>query len=68
MKRFEDATAQPYGYLVVDLKSSTSEQGRLQTDIFESANQQDPDKERVSDDDNASRVESLGDITRSQPP
>ena len=26
MKRFEEATSRPYGYLVVDLKSSTSEQ------------------------------------------
>ena len=26
MRKFEDATARPYGYLVLDLKSSTSEQ------------------------------------------
>ena len=36
MKRFEEATSRPYGYLVIDLKSSTSEQDRLQTDIFDS--------------------------------
>ena len=35
MKRFEQATSRPYGYLVVDLKSSTPEQDRLHTDIFE---------------------------------
>ena len=29
MKQFEEATSRPYGYLVVDLKSSTSEQDRL---------------------------------------
>ena len=29
MKRFEEATSQPYGYLVIDLKSSTSEQDRI---------------------------------------
>ena len=28
MRKFEDATARPYGYLVLDLKSSTSEQDR----------------------------------------
>ena len=36
MKRFEQATSCPYGYLVVDLKSSAPEQDRLHTDIFES--------------------------------
>ena len=35
MKRSEQATYRPYGYLVVDLKSSTPEQDRLHTDIFE---------------------------------
>ena len=29
MRKFEDATARPYGYLVLDLKSSTSEQDKL---------------------------------------
>ena len=29
MKRFEEATSQPYGYLVIDLKSSTLEQDRI---------------------------------------
>ena len=29
MRKFEDATARPYGYLVVDLKSGTFEQDRL---------------------------------------
>ena len=40
MRQFADATAIPYGYLVLDLKSSTSEHNRLQTDIFDSVNQQ----------------------------
>ena len=35
MKQFEQATSRPYGCLVVDLKSSTPEQDRLHTDIFE---------------------------------
>ena len=35
MKRFEQATSRPYGHLVVYLKSSTPEQDRLHTDIFE---------------------------------
>ena len=42
MRKFEDATARPYGYLVLDLKWSISEQDRLQTDIFDSVNQQAP--------------------------
>ena len=40
MKRFAEAMSRPYGYLVVDLKSSTSEQDRLRTNIFESQDQQ----------------------------
>ena len=62
IKRFEEATSQPYSYLVIDLKSSTSEQDRLQTDIFESTDQhafEPPDKETLSDDEDASSVESL---------
>ena len=39
MKRFEEATSRPFGYLVKDLKSSTSEPDRLQTDIFKSTDQ-----------------------------
>ena len=56
MRKFEDATARPYGYLVLDLKSSTSEQDRLQTDIF--VNQQSPDDGDISDDEDADSVES----------
>ena len=36
MMRFEEATSHPYCYLVVDLKSSTPEQDRLQTNIYSS--------------------------------
>jgi hypothetical protein len=36
MKRFEQATSRPHGYLVVDLKSSTQEHDRLRENIFES--------------------------------
>ena len=57
MRKFEDATARPYGYLVLDLKSSTSEQDRLQTDIF--VHQQSPDDGDISDDEDADSVESL---------
>ena len=35
MKRFEQATCRPYGYVVEDLKSSMPEQDRLHTDIIE---------------------------------
>ena len=56
MRIFEDATARPYGYLVVDLKSSTSEQDILQTDIFDSVDQQALDEENMSDGDDASSV------------
>ena len=57
MRKFEDATARPYGYLVLDLKSSTSQQDRLQTDIF--VDQQSPDDGDISDDEDADSVESL---------
>ena len=63
---FEDATARPYGYLVLDLKSSTSEQDRLQTDIF--VDQQSPDDEDISDDEDADSVESLDYIRSISPP
>ena len=35
MKIFEQVTARPYGYLVVDLKAGTPELEQLHTDIFE---------------------------------
>ena len=57
MRKFEDAKARPYGYLVLDLKSSSSEQDRLQTDIF--VDQQSPDDRDISDDEDADSVESL---------
>ena len=66
MRKFEDAMARPYGYLVLDLKSSTSEQDRLQTDIF--VDQQSPDDGDISDDENADSVESLDYIRFISPP
>ena len=66
MRKFEDATARPYGYLNVDLKSGTSEQDRLQTDIF--VDQQAPDEENMSDDEDANSVESLDYIRSVSPP
>ena len=66
MRKFEDATARPYGYLVLDLKSSTSEQDRLQTDIF--GDQQSPDDGDISDDEDADSVESLDYIRSISPP
>ena len=71
MKRFEEATSRPYGYLVVDLKSSTSEKDRLRTDIFESTDQQGfepPDDDNMSDVDDASIVESIDDTHDPGPP
>ena len=71
MKRFEEATSRPYGYLVVDLKSSTSEQDRLRTDIFDSSDQQafePPDDDTMSDVDDASIVESIDDTHDPGPP
>ena len=68
MRKFEDAMARPYGYLVLDLKSSTSEQDRLQTDIFDSVNQQSPDDGDISDDEDADSVESLDYIRSISPP
>ena len=66
MRKFEDATARPYGYLVLDLKSSTSEQDRLQTDIF--VDQQSPDDGDISDNEDADSVESLDYIRSISPP
>ena len=57
MRKFEDATVRPWGYLIVDLKSGTSKQDRLQRDIY--VDQQAPDEENMSDDENANIVESL---------
>ena len=71
MKRFEEATSRPYGYLVVDLKSSSSEQDRLRTDIFDSSDQQAfelPDDDTMSDVDDASIVESTDDTHDPGPP
>ena len=66
MRKFEDATARPYGYLVLDLKSSTSEQDRLQTNIF--VDQQSPDDGDISDDEDTDSVESLDYIRSISPP
>ena len=66
MRKFEDATVRPYGYLVVDLKSGTSEQDRLQTDIF--LDQQAPDEENMSDDEDANSSESLDNVRSINPP
>ena len=71
MKRFEEATSPPNGYLVVDLKSSISEQDRLRTDIFESQDQQvfEPtDEENVSDVDDTSSVGFIDDMHDHGPP
>ena len=68
MRKFEDATARPYGYLILDFKSSTSEQDRLQTDIFDSVNQQSPDDRDMSDDEDTDSVESLDYICSISPP
>ena len=65
-EKFEDATVRPYGYLVLDLKSSTSEQDRLQTDIF--VDQQSPHDGDISDDEHADSVESLDYIRSISPP
>ena len=71
MKRFEEATSRPYGYLVVDLKSGTSGQDRLRTNIFDSHDQQvfEPmDEENVSGVDDGSSVGSINDIHDHGPP
>ena len=38
MKRFEQATPCPYGYLIIDVKSVTHENDRLHTDLFDRLN------------------------------
>ena len=37
IKRFEQATSYPYGYLVIELKSDTPEKDRLHSEIFDMA-------------------------------
>ena len=57
MRKFDNAMARPYGHLILHLKSSTSKQDRLQTDIFD--NQQSPDDGDMSDDEDADTGKSL---------
>ena len=68
MKQFEEDTSRPYGYLVIDLKSSTSEQDRLQTESTDQHAFEPPDEETLSDDEDASSVESLDYINDLGPP
>ena len=55
MKRFEQATSHPYGYLVIDLKSDTPEKDRLHTEIFDMAKsidqKMDTDEESANDNE-----------------
>jgi hypothetical protein len=34
LEAFEDATKEPYGYLLIDLKPETDEKYRIRTNIF----------------------------------
>ena len=71
MKQFVEATSRQYGYLVVDLKSGTSEQNRLRTNILESQDQlvfEPTEEENVSDVDDASSVGAIEDIHDHGPP
>ena len=65
MKRSEQATSHPYGYLVIDLKSDTPENDRLHTEIFDTTKTIDEimavDEGRVDANDNE---EIGGDWTR----
>ena len=38
LEKFENATKQPYGYLLIDLKTTTPEELRLRNDIFQQSN------------------------------
>ena len=55
MKRFEQATSHPYGYLMIDLKLDTPEKDRLHTTIFDMANafdqKMDVDEESIDAND-----------------
>ena len=55
MKRFEQATSHPYGYLMIDLKSDTPEKDRLHTEIFDLAKstdqKMDADEESIDAND-----------------
>ena len=50
MKRFEQATSHPYGYLVIDLKSGKLEKVKLHIEIFENVNL--TDEKMYADDGN----------------
>ena len=62
MKRFEQATSHPYGYLVIDLKSGTLEKDRQHTEIFEKVNLTDEkmfvDEGNVDDADDKPMIKS----------
>ena len=47
MKRFEQATSRPYGYLIIDLKSDTKAQDRLHTDIFDGLSSEEKKRDRL---------------------
>ena len=71
LKRFEEATSRPYGCLVVDLESSTPEQDRLRTNIFESQDQKafnPSDEENMFDGDDTSSTGSIYHIHELGPP
>jgi len=40
VEAFEDATAQPYGYLLIDLRPETPDAFRVRTNIFHNENAQ----------------------------
>ena len=50
MKQFEEATSRPYGYLVLDLKSSTPEFQRIKRDIFRKPIHEPDDNDDQNDD------------------
>ncbi|CAC5361505.1 unnamed protein product [Mytilus coruscus] len=39
LRKFEEATSRPYGFLLVDLKPGTTESSRLRTDVLQTGNE-----------------------------
>ena len=57
MKRFEQATSHPYGYLMIDLKSDTPEKDRLHTEIFDMAKSIDQKMDTDEESNDANDIE-----------
>ncbi|CAC5390993.1 unnamed protein product [Mytilus coruscus] len=54
LRKFEEATRKPYGFLLVDLKPGTAESSRLRTDVLQTGNGVDISEEMKGNDSSES--------------